>query len=435
LGSARDTNELATFDQAYRQSHVFGMDFGTSDFKYGPIGLGETPEVTLNRGYFPDKRSIMSRISGVTPDVVVGKETPLYLEAKEDLASRLIYPMKNGVVDKSDDRAWAVIRELTKYALSAFRPADPKFKGFFVVGSLSAIAPRYMYEKFFEICADIAKEDSLMVAVTVIPQPLAVAISHKVLTCVVIESGHGNGQIAPISKYPIRNALVALNRGGADGNNIAAEVLKDSGYGDLVAEEAILRRVKENIGLVPRDLGKAIAAAKSDPDRFRARYRAEGTRIEIDLAENSWMRFLIGEYVFDPNDEIFESYFSRGMPKPPDVRIGDINFRGMQDLGEAIVESVERTPVELQPYLYRQIILSGGNFNWTVPAGLDDVAVDSKTKIGLLLSKHGIEGSEVIMSESPQFSVWRGSIVYGYSVPEDYGWTWERMEGWVKLGG
>jgi len=426
---------LVTFDQAYRQSYVFGMDFGTSDFKYGPMTLGEIPEVTQNRGYFPDKRSIMSRISGVTADVIVGKDTPLYLEAKEDLASRLIYPMKNGIIEKSDDRAWAVTRELTKYGLMSFAPVDPKFKGFFVVGSLSAIAPRYMYEKFFEICKDMAKEDGLMAAVTIIAQPLAVAISHKVLTCVVIESGHGNGQIAPISKYPIRNALVALNRGGADCNNIAAEVLKDSGYGDLVTEEAVLRRVKENIGLVPRDLDVAIAAAKSDPDKFRARYKVEGTRLEIDLAENSWMRFLIGEYVFDPNNEIFQSYFSRGMPKPRDVRIGDVSFRGMEDLGEAIVDSVERTPVELQPYLYRQIILSGGNFNWLVPQEMGDVAVDSKTKIALLLSKHGIEGSEVIMNESPQFSVWRGSIVYGYSVPEDYGWTWERMEGWVRVSG
>jgi crenactin len=39
------------------------------------------------------------------------------------------------------------------------------------------------------------------------------------------------------------------------------------------------------------------------------------------------------------------------------------------------------------------------------------------------------------MSESPQFSVWRVAIVYGYSVPEDYKWTWERMEGWVTVGG
>ncbi|HYA21636.1 MAG TPA: hypothetical protein VEG31_00435, partial [Thermoproteota archaeon] len=218
---------MAASDQAYRQTNVFGMDFGTSDYKYGPISLGETPEVTENRGYFPDKRSIMSKISGVTADVVVGKETPLYLEAKEDLASRLVYPMRNGVIDKDDKRAWTVVKELIRYALRAFAPADPKFKGFFAVGSLSAIVPRYMYEKFFDLCAEVADENGLMAAVTIIPQPLAVAISHKVLTCVVIESGHGNGQIAPISKYPIRNALVALNRGGADGNHIAAEVLKD----------------------------------------------------------------------------------------------------------------------------------------------------------------------------------------------------------------
>jgi len=426
---------MVALSEAYRQKNVFAMDFGTSDFKYGPITLGETPEMTQNRGYFPDKSSIMSRLSGVTADVVVGKDTPLYLEAREDLASRLIYPMRNGVVDKDDDRAWAVTRELIRYGLLAFEPADPEFRGFFLVGSLSAIVPRYMYEKFFDICAEVSRESKLLAAVTLIPQPLAVAIAHKVLTCVVIESGHGNGQIAPISKYPIRNALVAINRGGADGNHITAEILKDSGYGDLAGEEAMVRKVKENIGLVPLDLDKAMSAAKSDPEKFRAKYKVHGTRIEVDLAENSWMRFLIGEYVFDPNHEAFQSYFTRGMPKPRDVRIGDVNFRGMLDLGEAIVESVERTPVELQPYLYRRTILSGGNFNWVVPKNAEGVATDSRTKIGLLLKKHGIEGTEVVMNESPEFSVWRGAIVYGYSVPEDYEWTWERMEGWVRPGG
>jgi len=426
---------LAGFDESYRQKYIFAMDFGTSDFKYGPISLGETPEVTRNRGYFPDKSSIMSKLSGATPDVVVGRETPLYLEAREDLGTRLIYPMRNGIIERDDSRAWTVIRELVRQALRSFAPSDPEFKGFLVVGSLSSIVPRYMYERLYDICSDVAKESGLIAAVTVIPQPLAVAIAHKVLTCVVIESGHGNGQIAPISKYPIRNALVAINRGGADGNHITAEVLKDCGYRDLAGEEALVRRVKESIGLVPSDLDKAIAAAKSDPDKFRAKYKVERTRIEVDLAENSWMRFLIGEYVFDPNSEVFQSYYVRGMPKPRDVRIGDVNFRGMLDLGEAIVESVERTPVELQPYLYRQTILSGGNFNWIVPGGMDDFAVDSATKIRLLLHKHGIEGSEVVTGDSPQYSVWRGAIVYGYSVPEDYEWTWEKMEGWVRMLG
>jgi len=290
-----------------------------------------------------------------------------------------------------------------------------------------------MYEKLFEIYERLNEEEMLIKAATIIQQPLAVAIAHKTTTCVVIESGHGNTQVCPISRYPIKNAIVAVNRGGGDANALTGEILKDLGYGDLVKEEAFVRRVKENLGLVPADLDKAIEAAKSDPKKFRAEFKVPGTRIVIDMEENSWMRFLIGEYVFNPNHEIFKSFFTRGMPKPKDVKIGDMTFRGMLDFGEAIIESVERCPIELQPYLYRQILLSGGNFSWKAPEELSSVVVDSMTKIKLLLRKKGIEETEVTMTEFPQYSVWRGCIIYGYAVPEDYEWNWERMEGWNKL--
>ncbi len=419
--------------EEYKKRYTFGADYGTSDFKFGPIACGEKPEIIENRGYFPDKESIMYRIVGTPKDIVVGKEIPLYLEAREDLASRLVYPMRNGIIKRDDERAWRVVYEITRYGLSSFRPADPEFDGFYVVASLSSVAPKYMYEKFFDIYRRIDEEERLVRAATIIPQPLSVAIAHKVPTCVVLESGHGNTQVCPISRYPIRSAILAINRGGGDANALTAEILKDCGYGDLAREEALVRMVKENIGLVPLDLDKAVKVARDEPERFRAKFKVKGTRITIDLAENSWMRFLIGEYVFNPKHEIFQSYFRRGMPRPKDVKVGDVYFRGMADFGEAIVESVELCPIELQPHLYRRILLSGGNFAWKAPEKLRDVAIDSATKMERLLEKQGISDVKVTMIEDPQFSVWKGCIVYGYAVPEDYGWSWERMEGWLKF--
>ncbi|RLG95377.1 hypothetical protein DRO37_02600 [Candidatus Bathyarchaeota archaeon] len=419
--------------EEYKRRYTFGADYGTSDFKFGPITCGETPEIIENRGYFPDTESLMYRIMGTPKEVVVGKEIPLYLGSREDLTLRMVYPMKNGIIRKDDERAWRVVYEITKYGLKSFKPPEKEFDGFYVVASLSSIAPRYMYERLFEIYRQIDEEEKLVKAVTIIPQPLAVAIAQKIPTCVVLESGHGNTQVCPISRYPIRNAVVAINRGGGDANSITAEILKDCGYGDLAREEAFVRRIKEEIGLIPKDLTKAVEAAKKNPERFRVIYRVPNTRIEIDLAENSWTRFLIGEYVFNPNHELFHSYFSRGMPKPEDARIGDITFRGMIDFGESIIESVERCPIELQPYLYGQILLSGGNFAWKVPREFRDVATDSALKIRLLLEEKGIRNAKIVMTKDPQFSVWRGCIVYGYAVPEDYEWNWERMEGWLKF--
>ena len=419
----------------YRSNYTFAMDFGTSDFKYGPISCGETPRMVNNRGYFPDKKSVIYNAFESAADVVVGEDVPLYLQSAEDLSTRLVYPMRNGVIDKSDETAWRVVSALCQFGLKSFEPSrNNGFQGYYLVASLSAVSPRYMYERLIDILREI-NGDGLIRAVTVIPQPFAVAIGHGVTTCVVIESGHGNSQICPISKYPIREAQVALNRGGGDANAITSEILKDAGFGNLTREESLVRRVKENIGLVPANLDTAIDEAKKTPRRFRAKFKVPGTRVEIDLEKDSWARFLIGEYVFNPNHEIFESYFGRGMSRPKDVKMGDTIFKGMLDFGDAITTAVEKCPVELQPMLYREILLSGDNFSWQVPDRLEGVAVDSPTKIKLLLRQKGIKNVSVKMTQSPQFSVWHGCIIYGFAVPDEYDWDWQRLEGWMKLSG
>ncbi|MEM3398638.1 MAG: hypothetical protein QW724_07425 [Nitrososphaerota archaeon] len=418
--------------EEYKRSHVFGIDYGTSDFKYGPIAIGEVPEIVENRGYFIEKTSLMSRIMGVSREIIVGKELPLFLESREDLAERLVYPMKNGILEKNDEKAWKVTKELTRYALESFAPNDPDFVGFYVVASLAVVAPRYMYEQLFDIFGELNSERMLVRAVTIIPQPLAVAIAHKTPTCVVVESGHGNTQVCPISMYPIRNAVVALNRGGGAANILTSEILKDAGYGDLAKEEKLVRKVKEQIGLLPRRLEEAIDYARRNLDRVKKEVRIEGTRLRIDLGEESWTRFLIGEYVFNPGHEIFQSYFKRGMPRPSDVKIGDTYFYGMTDMAEAIIQAVERCSIEIQPHLYSKVILSGGNFNWSIPRGLEGVAATSDEKIKLMLKEKSIENIQAIVAKEPTYSVWRGCIVYGYAVPHDFKWRWERMEGWLN---
>jgi len=419
--------------EEYKRENVFGIDYGTSDFKYGPIALGEEPEVIESRGYFVDRESLMSRLMSVDKEVVVGRDVPLFLEAREALAERMVYPMRNGIVGKEDARAWRVVKELTRHALESFAPSEPEFQGFYVVAGLSMVAPRYMYESLFRIFEELNQEKVLVKAATIIPQPLAVAIAHKIPTCVVVESGHGNTQICPISMYPVRDAVIALNRGGGSANTLMAEILKDAGYGDLAKEEGLVRRVKEALGLLPRDLDEAVEYAKANPEKIKAEFKVPGTRITIDLGEQSWARFLVGEYVFNPTHELFQSYFTRGMPRPSDVKLGDTYFYGMMDMAEAIISSVERCSIELQPHLYSRILLSGGNFGWRTPKELEGVAVASDLKLKLMLQQKGLEGVEVSVTDEPRFSVWRGCIVYGYAVPVDYGWRWERMEGWMYL--
>ncbi|MEM0444952.1 MAG: hypothetical protein QXO86_05690 [Nitrososphaerota archaeon] len=417
------------FEEDYKRRFVFGCDFGTSDYKYGPISLGERPRVMESRGYFPEK-SVVAELLGGSREVVVGSDVALFLGGGQDLSGRLVYPMRDGIVGINDEKGWRVIRELIYRSLSDFKPSGFGFKGFYVVASLSAVAPLYMYERLYGYLGQMA-EEGLAHSSTIIPQPLAVAIAHKQTSCVVVESGHGNTQVAPISQAPIRSAVVALNRGGGEANAITAEILKDTGYGDLAKEEKAVRLIKERLGLLPLDLNKAISYAKSNREAVRGVYQIPGTRIKVDLGDYSWTRFLIGEIVFDPNHEIFQSYFRRGMPRPEDTRIGDTLFYGMMDLAETVISSVEKCPVELQPHLYGQIILSGGNFNWSVPASLRGISCDSKLKLQSMLHAKGVEATSVVLSPEPQYAVWRGCIVYGYALPHQYEWSWEKMEGWL----
>ncbi|RLE72725.1 MAG: hypothetical protein DRJ37_02180 [Thermoprotei archaeon] len=417
--------------EPYRRKYAFAEDYGTSQYKFGP--LAEKPEVIENRGFIISEDSIIYKIAGITKKVIVGPEVAQYLGSREDMAKYLIYPMRDGLVEKDDEIAWDIVYEITKYGLLKFAPKnDPNFRGFYVTAALSAIAPKYMYERIFEIHEKIDEEYGVVKAITIIPQPLAVAIAQKTITCIVVESGHGNTQITPISRYPIRGGIISLNRGGAEANAITAEILKDSGYGDLVPEETLVRMVKEKLGLIPRDLDKAIKVAKEDKERFKAILKIPGTTITIDLGENSWMRFLIGEVVFNPEHEIFESYYRRGMPRPRDTVIGDEKIPGTITIGKAIVRSASKTPLELQPHLYKKIILSGGNFAWKVPKGLEDVACNAAEKVAAQLTEEGVN-AQVELTKDPEYSVWKGAIVYSLAVPDDYKWSWDRLEGWYVL--
>ncbi len=419
---------------------IFGSDFGTSYYKFGPWWLIKTgPDMIENRGYFPKVSKISAEIRGVeAKEVVVGNEVSEYLESRADL-SRLYYPMRNGIVDRSDERGWKVIKELIRYGLLKYHPgkADTTgvpFNGFYVVAALAAQAPTYMYEKLFELHKEVNQEEGgdLVRAITIIPQPLAVAISEKAVTCVVVEAGHGNTQITPISRDVIKAALIPLNRGGSDSDRIAAQILRDIGYSDLAREEKLVRIFKESVGLLPIDLDRAINWTKEHPSALQSVFRIPGTTVEIDMGEKVWQRFLIGEFFFNPNHEIFESYYSRGFTPPKDTLAGGEIIPGNVSLAEAIRLAISRTPVELQSSISKNIILSGGAFNWAVPKGLEGIATDSPTKLKLMMKSIGLETQPKMVS-NPQFSVWRGTIVYGMAIGQGVVWDWRKMEGWYYL--
>ncbi len=141
----------------------------------------------------------------------------------------------------------------------------------------------------------------------------------------------------------------------------------------------------------------------------------------------------MGEYFFDPSNEYFSSYYRRGFPKPSDSYAEGRAVPGTTDLAEVIIQSVQKCSFEIQPALYSKVILSGGGFSWGVPEGLAGAAVDSPTKLKLMLESKGIQGVEVKLTPHPVYNVWQGCVAYGTYIPDDYTWDWETREGWQYL--
>ncbi|GGP20689.1 actin/actin family protein [Thermocladium modestius] len=426
----------------YKLKYTYGEDFGTGYFKYGPISLGESPRITQSRGLIlrdlPESVKMLIPPDVARRGIVVGDEVSKYLSSTRDMVRNLKYPLHDGIIRKDDDDSWRVAKELARFGLSSFyeqAAGSGDFKGFLVVMSLSALSPDYMRERFIDMHMEINQEfqGNMIRAVTAIDQPFAVAISEKAVTCMVVEAGHGNIQIVPISYGPIRDGIVALNRGGSETNAITREILKDAGYSDLAKDEYVVEAVKREAGLVPRDLGAAVKAAREDPARFSIKIKVNPL-VTVELNELSWTRFLIGEVLFDPTHDEFKSYVQQGRFSIEDVTMGDMVFYGEMNLADAVISSVRKTPVEIQDKIVSNIILSGGAFNWRAPPSLSDVAVGSVDKVKLMIGNKVpdlLNRLNIRMVKDPQYSVWKGAIVYGYALPLSVEWNDKTKEGWI----
>jgi len=418
LEGRRSLRESTRFRNAQNDRKIYhlAIDYGSYYLKYG-IDKAKPPIII----------DIWSLNLGKCTSVSSKRNAPRH------------YFMKNSMIEKEDKWGWNIIERATEKILKDMRnrlSIKNDFNGFHVIFSIRFEAPLYMYKKFFDIFRKFS-EINLVKAVTAVQQPVATAIAYRASNCVIVESGYGSTQILPITSRIIRGGIIPLNRGGGDMDALTREILKDAGYCDVAKNDLLVREVKERIGAIPIDLEKAIQWAKEHPEKVRARLKPHSKDIggEIDLEEHSWRRFLIGEYVFNPKHEIFQSYHIRGFPRPKEALLGNKVCPGDMPLDEAIIKSIKACCPRIIAMLIKNgaIMLSGGNMAWRIPKGLEEAAATADQKISYLLLKKGLR-IKVELAPDPLTSVWKGCLIYGQNLPLDMKWSWDTLDGWKRFG-
>lgn len=181
----------------------------------------------------------------------------------------------------------------------------------------------------------------------------------KGLCCLVVDSGFSFTYIIPYVKgKKLKNAIRRINIGGKVLTNHLKDIIS---YRQLhvMDETYVMNQVKEDVCYVSTDFWKDMETAKKKnkentivrdyvlPDytvikRGYVRPPEETTGKSTDTEQIIRMnneRFMVPEILFHPSDI------------------------GVHEMGipEAIVHSIEATPEEIQPHLYENILLTGGN--------------------------------------------------------------------------
>lgn len=398
------------------EKNVIAVDVGTRFVKYGPPA--EEPSMIENRAFYVEPGAAET-LFGLKPGWVAGPQVANFLGTYDN--TNLVYPMRNGRLG-DDPRAPQALAAVIRYAvLDSWHELGRPRRVRVVLGT-AVDAPAGTLRAMFDAVAAALRGVGAGGLVTAVPQPLAVAISEKMLTCLVLESGHGNTQVTPVSMYPVVSATATSGVAGWLADAVAAEVLRDLGWGDRAAEDKFVRMFKEAVGLIPRSLDEALRSDGGDTV-----FRVPGTRIEVEVPGRA--RYLIGGVIFEPQHEVYESYYRRGMRRPQPVVVAGRRLGGASPV-DAVEASLSALSVELQPVMDK-LLLSGGNMEWRRDPSAP-LSVTAEEKMASMLAERGLAPRPRLV-EAPRHAVWRGLVVYGLAAPDDVEWSWERREGWLPI--
>lgn len=296
------------------------IDNGSGVLKAGFAGV-DHPKV-LFPSYVGRPKHLRVMAGAVEGEYFVGKKA-------EELRGllKIRYPLEHGVI-----RDWNDMENIWHYAYSELRCQSEEHP---VLLTEAPLNPKKNREKAAEIFFETFNVPALFISIQAI---LSLYASGRT-TGVVMDSGDGVTHVVPIFEgFAMPQAIQRIDLAGRDVTSHLQLLLRKAGHSFYTsAEKEVVRAIKESSCYVAFDPNKEEESLDSEKSGKPSTHRyklPDGNFIEIGAE-----RFRAPEILFHP--EI----------------VGE-EYSGVQ---ECLVNSIQRTDLDLRTTLYSNIVLAGGS--------------------------------------------------------------------------
>jgi len=296
------------------------LDNGSGIMKAGFAGV-DHPKV-LFPSYVGRPKHLRVMAGAVEGDYFVGQKA-------ENLRGllKIKYPIAHGIVTN-----WQDMENIWNYTYQELKCSAEEHP---VLLTEAPLNPKRNREKAAEIFFDTFRVPALFISMQAV---LSLYASGRT-TGVILDSGDGVTNAVPIYEgFSMPHAIQRIDLAGRDITEHLQQLLRRSGYYFYTsAEKEVVRRIKETACYIAFDPSKEeelIDAEKTDKGASHKYRLPDGNVIEIGPE-----RFRAPEILFHPE------------------LIGE-EFPGVH---ECLVNSIQRTDLDLRKTLYSNIVLSGGS--------------------------------------------------------------------------
>ncbi|KKY32594.1 putative actin2-like protein [Diaporthe ampelina] len=307
---------------------------------------------------------------------------------------KIRYPLEHGIVTDWDDmeKIWGYVYDEGLKTLSEENQADREdLAQHPVLLTEPPLNPRSNRDTAAQILFETFNVPALYTSIQAV---LSLYASGRT-TGIVLDAGDGVSHAVPVYEgFAITNSIQRIDVAGRDITEYLQTLLRKSGYVfHTSAEKEVVRHIKEAVTYVahdPRKEEKDWAQIKLDQNKVVEYTLPDGNKMKIGAE-----RFRAPEILFDPE-------------------IIGLEYPGVHQI---VVDSINRTDLDLRKALYSNIVLSGGS---TLTRGFGDRLLTEVQRLAVKDMR-----IKIFAPPERKYSTWiGGSILAGLS-------TFRKM--WVSI--